>query len=1322
MVSARHAVAAIASAARSAFTTDSRSLRASTVGVLCALTFSVTWSGHALGADTSANAAADTSAQAQGTAQPGASQGTAAQPVLEEVTVTGSRIRRKDLTSSSPLVTIDAAQLENHAGLNIEQYLNELPQYNPAETPVTENEDVQPSAVNTVGISTISLRGFGPNRSLVLIDGHRTTPINALMVTDINSIPSSMIDHVEIITGGASAVYGADAIGGVTNFITKKDYEGAQIDVQDGETQAGDGNELRVSGLMGTRFSDGKGNLITGIEYYNRNAAYQRNRSFFTDGWADPNSTQFSSNALFVQGYNGFENGIGAPSVPAMLTLFPGRAAASAANPGSGVCGFASGCFLNTFGFNNDGSIFFGPSPIAQSGFTGPINDPAANGYALENALDAAYPNNAAAPPPPEIQNLKWNNPLATISEPQTRYSFFANGTYDVTDNVQFYMDSRFAESLTTTLLDTPTTSIFGWEASVPYNAATDSPINPALITSATTQAALTAIYNEFKDNPSCASVTCNPDWNPGFKAAGTAGAQHPVPWQLALLLDSRGITPGGVPPAVQFGGLTATLFGGPVTCNNTVAANLNADCVGGANYAPSSPFSAGENASSWILSYLPQDTAPQRSTVDQSNVWQIDSGFRFPLPFGDWTGDLYYSRGQALDYEVGLGNLSLERFRSVIDSPDYGMNQIFQGNANGASTFFGTSVPTTCSSGYYDAIFYNAMPSANCLNAVGSELQTYTAMEQDDTEANFNGTLFKLPAGDVSAAVGLEFRRDAGQFQPDNLQSTYSFLDQSIGLYPLGTLNNEIIDKDGYAEVFLPLISDVAFVQKLSLDIGGRYSSFSNGIPDAKTFKISPDWQVTKSFRIRGGYNHAVRAPNLGELYLGEQEYFGAGAIFGDPCSVRSPAPFGAGGAAPDYSTSGTPWSVADPHGSPTTVASGSTAAHAESTYLICLAQMGGTPPTVASPGSGAAGAYYTTSNLFSQGALGQAAAFAWLNEEGNPNLTSETANTWTAGFVFSNLGDNPWIAGLNGSVDWWQIDIDHAIELDSPDYANYLCYGSVTVTTAAQAAAQAATQACQNVARSLATGAETTALLQYDNLATIGTAGVDIQLNWLAQLEDLGLKGVPGAISFNTQDTILDYYKTKQSGEGFDTDINWKGSLGPNLAGTNGGAYSFRLTSSIGYVLPSWSVNLRWRFLPSVNSYAKAEQQALIANNEAVAAGAKGEILSWTPNEDIAAPAWYVFDLSGTWTINKIFQIRGGVDNLFNKQPAISSLPFLGGGANGGYPVSKPLTSYCKNEPPGCVDPTAYVQPTDGQGATDAGFYDVYGRTFFLGIKASF
>ena len=133
---------------------------------------------------------------------------------LEEVVITGSRIVRRDFESNSPIVTVDSGDFEQQAGLNIESFLNQLPTYNPAASPVTTQGDVQITPVNSVGIASISLRGFGPNRSLVLVNGKRPTPINALMVTDVHGVPSALVQRVETITGGASAVYGADAIGG----------------------------------------------------------------------------------------------------------------------------------------------------------------------------------------------------------------------------------------------------------------------------------------------------------------------------------------------------------------------------------------------------------------------------------------------------------------------------------------------------------------------------------------------------------------------------------------------------------------------------------------------------------------------------------------------------------------------------------------------------------------------------------------------------------------------------------------------------------------------------------------------------------------------------------------------------------------------------------------------------------------------------------------------------------------------------------------------------------------------------------------------------
>ncbi len=153
---------------------------------------------------------------------------------LEEVVVTGSRILRRDNSSNSPIVTIESDQFQAQMGLNFEAYLNQLPEYNPAASPTTSQADVQITPVNSVGIASISLRGLGPNRSLVLVNGKRTVPINALMVTDVNSIPSALVQRVETITGGASAVYGADAIGGVTNFILRDNFQGIQIDSQYG--------------------------------------------------------------------------------------------------------------------------------------------------------------------------------------------------------------------------------------------------------------------------------------------------------------------------------------------------------------------------------------------------------------------------------------------------------------------------------------------------------------------------------------------------------------------------------------------------------------------------------------------------------------------------------------------------------------------------------------------------------------------------------------------------------------------------------------------------------------------------------------------------------------------------------------------------------------------------------------------------------------------------------------------------------------------------------------------------------------------------------
>ena len=180
----------------------------------------------------------------------------------EEVVVTGSRIVRRDYDANSPIQTVDRSSFEQQNSIALETALNDLPQFVPAAQGMTQLQDQSQMTDNfttlTAGASTISLRGLGANRNLVLLDGYRAVPVNATMAVDLNSIPAAAIERVEVITGGASSVYGADAVAGVVNFILKKNFQGLDLDVQTGAMQNGAGAESRASALFGVTSGDNK--------------------------------------------------------------------------------------------------------------------------------------------------------------------------------------------------------------------------------------------------------------------------------------------------------------------------------------------------------------------------------------------------------------------------------------------------------------------------------------------------------------------------------------------------------------------------------------------------------------------------------------------------------------------------------------------------------------------------------------------------------------------------------------------------------------------------------------------------------------------------------------------------------------------------------------------------------------------------------------------------------------------------------------------------------------------------------------------------------
>jgi outer membrane receptor protein involved in Fe transport len=186
----------------------------------------------------------------------------------EAIIVTGSRIARQDYSAISPVTTVGAEEIEMSATLSIEQLLNDLPQVIPGNTVTSNNSGGEDFA-------TIDLRGLGPSRTLVLIDGERVPASSTTGVVDLNTIPAGLIERVEVVTGGASAVYGSDALAGVVNFILKDDYEGAEIRSTYGSSFEGSGENFNIDMLIGGNFDNGRGNITTYASWFEREGVLQ---------------------------------------------------------------------------------------------------------------------------------------------------------------------------------------------------------------------------------------------------------------------------------------------------------------------------------------------------------------------------------------------------------------------------------------------------------------------------------------------------------------------------------------------------------------------------------------------------------------------------------------------------------------------------------------------------------------------------------------------------------------------------------------------------------------------------------------------------------------------------------------------------------------------------------------------------------------------------------------------------------------------------------------------------------------------------------------
>jgi outer membrane receptor protein involved in Fe transport len=268
---------------------------------------------------------------------------------VEQVVVTGSRISRPDFESASPIVSVDQDAFERAASSTVDTALNRMPQFVPQYTNTSNNP-------GNGGRANVQLRGLGSEATLVLLDGRRLVPADPNGVVDVNVIPASLVESAEVITGGASAVYGSDAIAGVVNFKLKRKFDGVQVDGRWGETGQGDAREYSLGVTAGTGFADGRGEALGYVGYTKRDDVTNADRSWskYAVGYYGPEVGFLAEGSPSIaQGRPAFPRN-NSPAPAAFAALFAGYGYRMCAAPDDTNCV----PYQRRFGVNQDGTLF----------------------------------------------------------------------------------------------------------------------------------------------------------------------------------------------------------------------------------------------------------------------------------------------------------------------------------------------------------------------------------------------------------------------------------------------------------------------------------------------------------------------------------------------------------------------------------------------------------------------------------------------------------------------------------------------------------------------------------------------------------------------------------------------------------------------------------------------------------------------------------------------------------------------------------------------------------------------------------------------------
>jgi iron complex outermembrane recepter protein len=760
---------------------------------------------------------------------------------IETVVITGSRIAvTSSFDAPTPVSVVSAEDIHLSGTVNVENLLSQSPQFLPSSDGGQTGNTVQ--ANGDSGAAWLNLRGLGEVRNLVLVNGRRFAIQGTRMTTDINTIPASLVERTEIVTGGNSAVYGSDAISGVVNFVMKQNFQGVEGNAQYTFDEFTTSPIYNFDLTIGGNFDHDKGNVVMAVNYMSRKGFTQPDHG----GWT---SVQYQDACVTAASYS--------PSHPG--TVLNGTSGAACVASG-GVNGFKAGGSPDTpNGYINSITTYDNANSTLQGLYT-------AAGLAHMTSDGIIFTNNGATYPG-TIRNRNTSgdlysgdlyNLIATnyMQIPESRWMINTFAHYDFDPKIQGYAEFHFSSNTVSAQL-TPSNA----SGSVLVN--THNPAFPS---------ALQSVFDYMDANETPGS-SC-------FLALGN-------------------------------------------TANYNVCTSPNDGLV---KVGVGKRFV--ENG--------------QRRQDANRVAWRFAGGFRGDLGsvdpdfLKDVSYDIYYTFARTQETDRQSGSISRTKLQQ---------NML-------ASTNGGTPL---CD------LFGIGSLSADCINAITVSSSVLTIAEMQDLNASVTGTAFDLPAGPVQFVLGGEWRYTMAQYSPD----LYTSSGDVAGLNSAKPTKGSIVAHEVFGEARVPIISDVPFIEKFTVNSAFRYSDYNlSGAKSIWTWSAGGDWKVISDLTFRGQFQRAIRAPNVGELY---------------------------GGLATN--TTGT---LADPCGNKPGLA------HTDAVKAMCLAQG------------------VSLADLWTTAIQGTNDLTTYLSG-GNPDLAPETSDTITLGTVITPEA----VPGLAASIDFYSISI---------------------------------------------------------------------------------------------------------------------------------------------------------------------------------------------------------------------------------------------------------------------------------------------------------